>query len=290
MAEHVDSSPLVSVMLPVFNGGPFLLKAVRSILSQTYSNFELIIIDDGSTDGGLDQIYGLNDLRLRIVCDGLHKGLAVRLNEGISHSRGNYIARMDQDDIAFPDRLEMQVNYLIAHPDIDLLATRAVVFSSANNKLIGLLPYHEDHREITSRKWKGIYMPHPTWMGKANWFRASRYREPEVVRGEDQELLLRSSYYSKFHCLPNVLLAYRQGPFRLRKTLETRKSLARAQIRIFLRKKQLLSVMAVVASTALKSLIDCLAAIPGFEKLFFKRMGSPINKKDTEKFLSYIQQ
>lgn len=284
-----DVFPLVSVILPVFNGAPFLLKSVRSILAQTYSNFELIIIDDGSTDNGLDQINTLNDFRIRIFCDGVRKGLAARLNEGIFHSRGKFIARMDADDIAFPQRLEMQVHYLTSHPDIDLLATRAVVFSNNKNELIGLLPFHEEHQEIISRRWGGIYMPHPTWMGKANWFRSSLYKEPQYLRSEDQELLLRASYYSKYHCLPNILLAYRQGSFNLKKTLATRFFMAKAQISIFLEKKEFLMIMAVIGTTAIKGLIDCLAAIPGFEKIFFKRMSLPVDKTDLEKFHDILE-
>ena len=281
-------SPLVSVILPVLNGGPYLLRAVNSILLQTYQHWELMLIDDGSTDGYLEKIRLLSDSRIRIFDDGLHKGLALRLNEGISYANGSYIARMDADDIAFPDRLQLQVAFLLSHDDIDLLATRVVAFNSIDESLIGLLPFEQYHREIVASSWRGIHLPHPTWMGRAEWFRRFPYRSPEVLRAEDQELLLRAANSSRYHCLPDVLLAYRQGPFNLMKTLTTRRSLACAQIKIFFNRRQYFLVAAVMATTLLKVIIDCLAAIPGMDGLFFRRMGNSVDSHSKNQYLMHI--
>ncbi|MFM8312721.1 MAG: glycosyltransferase family 2 protein, partial [Deltaproteobacteria bacterium] len=99
-----EQNPLVSVLLPVYNGGDCLSLAVETILQQTHTNWELILIDDGSTDFAVKEIEKLSDPRIRIIQDGNRLGLAARLNQGIALSGGDYIARMDADDLAFPVR------------------------------------------------------------------------------------------------------------------------------------------------------------------------------------------
>jgi len=233
------SPPRVSIILPVFNGGATLLSAVKSVVDQSYLDWELIIVDDGSTDDCVNPITQLNDLRIRVYSDGLRKGLAARLNEGIDWSSGLYIARMDADDLCFSDRIQKQVDYLDAHQEIDLVATKAVGFSMRETGLsFGVLPYREKHEELSRSPWGGIYMPHPSWMGRAAWFRKYRYRMPEVLRAEDQELLLRAMPESRYYCLPEILLAYRQGSLQLQKSLLTRRELFKCQLKIFLGRRQ----------------------------------------------------
>jgi glycosyltransferase involved in cell wall biosynthesis len=107
------SVPLVSVIMPVFNGGKFLEEAIQSILSQTFKDFEFIIINDGSTDNSLAIMkrYSSIDSRIKII-DRSNRGLIFSLNEGISVSRGQFIARMDADDISFPQRFEKQIEHM----------------------------------------------------------------------------------------------------------------------------------------------------------------------------------
>jgi len=202
--------PRVSVLLPVRNGGRDLLMAVWSVLEQSFQDWELLVLDDASTDRALAAITKVSDSRVRAVQDATHRGLAARLNQGLELARGEYIARMDHDDIAFPSRLQSQVEYLDAHRDTDLLGTRALVFDGSGAPA-GLFPYRRTHEEICRRPWLGFYLPHPTWMGRADWFRRHKYRIPEPRRAEDQDLLLRSYAFSRFACLPEVLLGYRVG-------------------------------------------------------------------------------
>jgi glycosyltransferase involved in cell wall biosynthesis len=127
------SAPLVSVILPVYNGADCVGAAIDSILRQTFRDFELIAINDGSTRddtaGVLERAaVAAGDARLRVVNLDRNRGLAGALNNGISLARGRYIARQDQDDISLPERLEAQVQYLEAHPDCALLGTRAEVW------------------------------------------------------------------------------------------------------------------------------------------------------------------
>ena len=201
-------TPLVSILLPAYNAEKTVADAVASILLQTYSNWELLFIDDGSRDNTLKIVKQFDDPRIKIYADGSNKRLSVRLNEGIDKAEGKYLARMDADDMCFPDRLTRQVEYLESHPDIDLLGTAAILFNDSGY-IIGRYPLQQTHEEICKRPWNGFYLPHPTWMGKSEWFRKYRYRIPEVERAEDQDMLLRSYPTSRFACLPDMLFAYR---------------------------------------------------------------------------------
>jgi len=270
--------PEVSVLLPVRNGGAGFVEAIHSILNQTFSNFELLIIDDGSSDASVSIARNINDPRIHVFVDGMSRGLATRLNEGIQHARGAYIARMDADDVSFCDRFERQLVYLRSHPEIDLLATRAVVFRGVDD-LVGLLPFRAAHEEICAALWRGIPMPHPTWMGKTAWFRKHGYRIPETIRAEDQELLLRAAPESRYACLEQVLLGYRQGSFLLGKVWLARRQLLRAQLGLFYQRRQWSNWSFALGIFTAKLLIDVLSALPGCDKLFFLRMSGCVPKE-----------
>lgn len=214
-------TPRISVGMPVYNAGEPLRLAVFSILAQTFADWEMLIIDDGSSDGSLDFLAGIDDARIRVLRDGMNKGLAARLNEAIDLARGEYFARMDQDDVSYPERFSRQLAYLEQHPEIDLLATGALRISEAGEAL-DRFPLAVTHEEICARPWQGFYFPHPTWMGRSAWFRKFRYQIPGPYFCEDQELLLRSYTTSRFACLPEVLFAYRLrdkvNPVKLRGT------------------------------------------------------------------------
>jgi glycosyltransferase involved in cell wall biosynthesis len=273
MAER---NPSVSVLLPVYNGGDFLFSAVETIRKQTYPYWELILIDDGSTDLAVREIQKFADPRIRVIQDGKRMGLAARLNQGIEISKGDYIARMDADDLAFPSRLEKQVLFLEQNPEVDLLSTQAVLFSE--NRILGLLPFREKHIEISRRPWRGMPMPHPTWMGRRQWFRQFQYLIPETILAEDQELLLRALPQSRYHGLPEVLLAYRQGKFSLKKRLKARQQLLKAQMRIFLTRREWFSFLAAIAVAGVKLVSDivCSFCKGSAASLFWKPAAVPV--------------
>jgi glycosyltransferase involved in cell wall biosynthesis len=268
------NAPRVSVLLPCRNGSRTLEPALRSMLAQTFTDFELLLLDDGSTDQSMAIASVFHDPRIRIFSDGTYRGLPWRLNQGASCARGQYIARMDADDVSFPSRLEMQVAYLDRNPQIDLVGCRAVVFRDSGD-VVGLLPFAPDHASLCARPWRNIPLPHPTWLGRRQWFRTHAYRLPEVRFAEDQELLLRASPSSRYGCLGDVLLGYRQGPFRLRRTLLARRSLLVAQLRLFAGRGQWGHAMKTVAQSIVKTGIDLSAAFPGAAALYFMRMSEP---------------
>jgi len=115
--------PNISVIMPVYNADKYIDQAIRSIVSQTYKNFEFLILDDASTDETVKIIESFNDSRIRLLKNDYRSGITQTLNRGIEESKYELIARMDADDIAHPWRFEKQVNYLLEHPDCALLAS-----------------------------------------------------------------------------------------------------------------------------------------------------------------------
>jgi glycosyltransferase involved in cell wall biosynthesis len=265
--------PLVTIALAAHNAEQTLDMALKSILAQTYSNWELLLYDDGSTDSTLEQAHVYQDPRIRIVADGRQLGLASRLNQAIDEAQGSLFARMDADDVACPQRLTNQVAYLNAHHDVDLLASGAVIIDKTCRAL-GLFPTPDtEHADICAHPHAGFYMPHPTWMGRTSWFRRHRYR-PEMPKSQDQDLLLRSYRESRFALIPQVLLGYRQDRLGLSKILLSRWVFAKALWRNFRGYRETGTALRAVTGQAAKALVDTVAIGTGLERLMLRhRMG-----------------
>lgn len=230
--------PLITVALPVYNAGEFLELAVCSILKQSWTNWELLILDDGSTDSAIMRLDRFADPRIRVLCDGQNRGLSSRVNQAVAMAKGSYIARMDQDDICHPDRLAHQLKFLESHPEVDLLATQCVTMDE-RERIGGLLPFATEHALICRNPWKGFYMPHPSWMGRTEWFSKNRYLVPSPYCCEDQELLLRAHLSSCYHTLPERLLAYRlRSRVSFKKQWRTRLSVLEMQLAYFLSRRE----------------------------------------------------
>src|SRR5437867_12013172 len=116
----------VSVLISTYNGEHYLGQAVRSILNQTLSDFELIIVNDGSKDSSESVIKSFPDPRIVYICNSQNQGIAVAQNKGLSVARGEYVALQDHDDISLLDRLRLQVNYLDSHPDIAMVGSSSI--------------------------------------------------------------------------------------------------------------------------------------------------------------------
>jgi glycosyltransferase involved in cell wall biosynthesis len=209
--------PLVSIIMAVRNGAETIGPAVRSIQLQTLRDWELIVIDDGSTDASASIVRTFNDARIRLTCEASSAGLATRLNQAVALSRGAFIARMDADDVCFPDRLARQVGRLREQPQLDVLGCGAVVFNR-DARLLGELPAGLSHDEITAQPFRGFPLPHPTWCGRAEWFRKHPY-DARLMKTQDQDLLLRTFKVSCFATLDEVLMGYRQHTLDLAKML-----------------------------------------------------------------------
>lgn len=129
------STPLVTVLMAVHNGLPYLPQAIRSVLAQTFPDFELLIIDDASTDESLACIRRYTDPRIRLWVNPKNLGQARSLNEGLTHARSPYVARLDQDDVCLPERLERQMRYLEEHPEVALVGSRMVGIDEGGRRI-----------------------------------------------------------------------------------------------------------------------------------------------------------
>lgn len=183
--------PAVSVILPVYNGEKYLREAIDSILSQTHTDFELLLMNDGSTDTSEAIIQSYTDPRIVYVKNESNKGLIYTLNKAIELAKGEYIARMDADDIALPARLENQLRYL-KQSVAAILATRVKLIDDEGKTLPD---WEEDARNLSAHEIKSFLLKdnciaHPTVMGKASLFKAYGYRYNQKY-SEDYDLWLR---------------------------------------------------------------------------------------------------
>lgn len=213
---------LVTIAIPVYNGESYLRDAIQSVVNQTFQDWELYLINDGSTDNSLAimQEYALNDIRIKVIDDGQNKGLVTRLNQSIETAIGKYYARMDADDIMYVTRIEEQVRFLESHPDVDVLGTSIMIIDNENN-IVG----------SNMHDGKVNAFIHSTVMGKSEWFRANPYCG-WALRAEDMELWSRTASKSNFWALDKPLLFYREfGVPVTKKYIQTQKTL----LRIFLR-------------------------------------------------------
>lgn len=250
------SVPLVTVVLPVFNGGKYLRLAVLSIVRQSFTNWELLLIDDGSTDNSISTISDIKDDRIRLISDGRNRGLVVRLNQAIDLARGTYFARMDADDVSHQDRFVRQVAALQSNPSLDLVAVRAYEMNEAS-QLVGFFPFARSHREICARPWLGFHMLHPTWMGRLQWFRKYRYSIPAPFLCEDQELLLRSYRASQFLSLDEFLFGYRvRTEIDWKRMCRTRHAVWDFQVHQFWEKRQWYFMLLATAAYFLRVMHD----------------------------------
>lgn len=273
---------LVSVVLPVYNSAATLETAIRSILNQSYPEWELLILDDGSQDETVDIARSYASPQVRMFSDGAHQGLAARLNQGIRLSRGKYFARMDADDVSYPARLVLQVKYLDEHPDVDLVGGGVLIFGR-DGKALGSREIRVTHEEICQRPWAGFYLAHPTWMGRIEWFRRFWYRR-DAVRCEDQDLLLRSYESSRFASLPQIVLGYSEPELTLPKLLRGRKSFLRSVAREAAAKRKYSIGLFAFLEQCAKAATDCLAVGTGLNYRILRHRARPVNQTEKDRW------
>ena len=211
-------SELVTIGLPFYNDRLTLELAIKSVFAQTYKNWELILVDDGSTDGSLNIARKITDKRVRIISDGKNKGLIFRLNQIASLAKGKYLARMDADDLMQPTRIERQVEYLENNPEVDLVdtGTYSVYRNETPKGKRGLNDITTDAKEVI----KHALLLHASVTGKTSWFVRNPYDE-EYVRGEDYELWCRTFKYSKFRRIKEPLYIVREGKINIKNYLKS---------------------------------------------------------------------
>lgn len=200
---------LVSVVMPVYNGALYLREAIDSILSQTHTNLELIIINDGSTDDSEDLIRSYDDSRIRYILNEKNCGICVTLNKGLDVAQGKYIARMDCDDVSVPERLQKQIEYMEQNPDIGISGSDIIVFGEGIEERI--FTFEHDKNCCKAGLLFATCFAHPAVMIRRSIVDDYNLRYDEKYRGlEDFELWYRISKHADLINLPYPLLRYRK--------------------------------------------------------------------------------
>lgn len=209
----------ISVIMSVYNGMPFLKEAVASILKQTYRNFEFIIVDDGSRDKSWNYLNMLKDNRIKLIKNKKNLGLAASLNKALKLARGDYIARMDADDVSLPQRLETQLKFLEKNCNIDICGSYVSVIDEGG-KVIGQIKKPRSDKQIKKELFWLTPLLHPTWFAKKEVFKILNGYDEKWDYVEDFEFLTRAKDY-KMANIPKYLLLFRsQKERRSQKTIE----------------------------------------------------------------------
>lgn len=201
------SKPDVTVGISFKNPGQYFSLALQSVFAQTFRNWELLLMDDGSTDGSAEFASSIRDPRVRVFSDGACRGLSVRLNELVGLAEGRYFVRMDADDAMHSRRLERQVEALEKENRSTVVGSAAYSMDR-NSNVIGFRPAAPRQRLGFSARHS---FHHPTVAGPVSWFRQNPYSErPVYSRAEDAELWCRTTHHTSFVSLHEPLLFYRE--------------------------------------------------------------------------------
>ena len=201
------TTPMVSVLMPVYNGMPYLPLAVESILKQTFTNFEFIIVNDCSTDGSLQYVKSLTDKRIILIDLSENGGVTPALQQGMKTVKGKYMARLDSDDIAMPHRLERQVKYLEARYDVGLLGTGFITIDAVGKRNHQIEVFKDD----TEIRWKLLFKNpffHSTIMLRMEVLRLHKLNY-ELKHGEDYHLWLKMMEHCQANIIEDALIEYR---------------------------------------------------------------------------------
>ena len=233
----MSRKPLVTVLMAVHNDLRFLPEAVESILAQTFRDFELLVVDDGSTDGCSEYLHSFGEVRVRVLTNPSNVGLTRSLNLGLDAARGTYVARMDADDISEPDRIRQQVSCLEERLEIGLLGTGRLLIDEAGG-VISPAPATAGQANVRRKMLLGNAFAHPTVMLRREVLERHRLRYDEAYQtAQDYELWVRLLAHTGGDNLPEPLVRYRirDGISRTRKAdqLANHDRIALAAIRQF---------------------------------------------------------
>jgi len=202
---------MLTIGLPFFNSEKTLANAIKSVILQSYTEWELLLLDDGSTDGSLTiaNTFVKTDNRIKLISDGVNRGLVFRLNQVIDMAQGEYIARMDSDDMMMPEKLARQMDMLEADKNIDVIDTAAYIINERGEPT-GMRGMADLGSWDKKKTLKEVLLFHPTVIAKTSWYRANKYHE-DFIRSEDFELWCRTFNKTVFARVYEPLFIYREG-------------------------------------------------------------------------------
>ena len=204
----VTSHPKITVLMPVYNAESHLHEAIRSIIKQSFSDFEFLIINDGSTDRSVEIVRSYRDPRINLVHNEKNLGLIATLNRGIHISRGEYIARMDSDDISLPRRFETQVKAMDKHGDWGICGSWVRILGGPDSGTVQCYPTKSKY--LLCELLFDSPIAHPSIMiRKETIFKSNEYYDENFKHAEDYDLWCRLAKITSMSNIPKILLNYR---------------------------------------------------------------------------------
>lgn len=204
--ERYWMNPTISVLMPVWNRSRYLPQAIESVLAQTCADWELLVLDDGSTEDTRSVVTAYGDPRIHWLT-APHQGLVQTLNRGLALATGKFIARMDSDDICREDRFDVQLTFMKHHPDIDICGSFVNIIGGAGEPQ---WTYPQDHESIQAGLLFHNCLAHPTVFIRRETWNAGGFRyDPAFIHAEDYELWDRCAWSLRLAVIPENLVVYR---------------------------------------------------------------------------------
>ena len=275
------SKPKITVLMSVYNGEKYLRQAIDSILSQTFKDFEFLIINDNSTDKTAKILQRYNDSRIKTINNKKNMGLTKSLNIGIRKAQGKYIARMDADDISLSNRLHKQFQFLENHKNIGVVGSSVYLINQSGGK-IEKQSIPQKHFLIKWNYFTGSSMSHPTIMIRAKVLKVNLYNE-NFISAQDAELFSRLLFDKniKFANLDNCLLKYRKHSNSVtkkrpigqeEKSVEIRIKNIERYINLSNKEKEIIRAIKIKNKLTIKNILN--------ERKIYKRLFHTYRKKD----------
>jgi glycosyltransferase involved in cell wall biosynthesis len=264
---------MITVAIPIYNAALTLHRTLASVFAQSFQDWELLLLDDGSTDNSLAIAQSVSDPRIRVVHDGSNRGLVHRLNQSVALANRPFYARMDADDLMHPDRLSVQIEQL-RDPALDLVGS-AVYILDRQGAVTG--------RRVPRARRRGLRQAqvHPTVAARTAWFRSNPYH-PAFLRAEDLELWYRTQSFTRMYTHPEPLLFYREsGCFSLRKYADGMQSVRKMHWLHGPAAQGWPATLADVAITYAKTSLYRAAAVVGRQEQLVQRRANPLAEADT---------
>lgn len=277
----------ITIAIPFYNAEDYLLEAIRSVFAQTYTEWELILIDDGSTDNSLQIVNSINDPRVRVLSDGKNKRLAGRLNEVTKLAKYDYIARMDADDLMVVNRLELQMKEFEKNPDLDIVTTG--VYSVLNNlELKGVRGADFENPSFDEVMTKKVGITHAALLAKKSWYQRNQYDESLTI-AQDLDLWIRSSKKNdlKIKSIALPLYIYREENNVTYQKLIRAYNNERAMIKKYAEQGKFMLYFKSYVKTIVVKVLNLIGKI---DKLQERRTKEKISKNNIRRYLNEIKQ
>lgn len=287
---HQTDLPFITVGLAFYNVEKTVASAVKSVLMQTYDNFECIIIDDGSTDRSFEVVQELAkaDSRIQLVRGEKNMGVGPRLNQITDLARGEYIVRMDADDMMLPDRIERQMEVLLADKTLDLVDCAAYIINELGEP-VGRRKSN-DISDLTLRKVlksRTVFF-HPTIIAKTSWFKKNRYND-DYKRGPDFELWCRTFGNTRYSRIEEPLFLYREGKVSIRNYEISSVSFRRTLATYAKGNLSAFEIQKEIAFSHLRTFLYRFFGFFGLQHLLTATRNSVLRKEEKDKISRYIR-